>query len=97
MSKEYIYTKQHLIDIVQQLKDYTKESRLILGNDEREAIKFVDIFLNELDNKKEQELLFNFIMYLEKKQGFLLLSEINYSSLPDNNLKSIIQEFLKND
>lgn len=49
MSKEY--TKQDLIDLVQSLKDYTHESRNILGNDEREAEEFVNIFLN----KKEEE------------------------------------------
>ena len=40
------YTKQDLIDLVQGLKDYTKESHTILGHDDREAIEFVDIFLD---------------------------------------------------
>jgi hypothetical protein len=40
------YTKQDMIDLVQGLKDYTKESHTILGHDEREASEFVDIFLD---------------------------------------------------
>lgn len=32
--------------LVEQLKDYTKEAQCILGNDEREASEFVDIFYN---------------------------------------------------
>jgi len=45
-AKETLYTKQDLIDLVQGLKDYTKESHTILGHDDREAIEFVDIFLD---------------------------------------------------
>lgn len=45
-AKEYLYTKQDLIDLVQGLKDYTKESHTILGHDDRDAIEFVDIFLD---------------------------------------------------
>jgi flagellar biosynthesis/type III secretory pathway protein FliH len=45
-AKESFYTKQDLIDLVQQLKDYTKESHTILGHDDRDAIEFVDIFLD---------------------------------------------------
>lgn len=37
--------KQQMIDLVQSIKDYTLESRNILGHDEREAYEFVDIFL----------------------------------------------------
>ncbi len=36
--------KQRMIDLVQQLKDYTRESNNVLGFDEREASEFVDIF-----------------------------------------------------
>ena len=36
--------KEQKILLVEQLKDYTKESQCILGNDEREASEFVDIF-----------------------------------------------------
>ena len=39
--------KQRMIDLVQQLKDYTKESRNVLGFDEREACEFVEIFTNQ--------------------------------------------------
>jgi len=39
--------KQRMIDLVQQLKDYTRESHNVLGFDEREAREFVDIFNNE--------------------------------------------------
>lgn len=49
-AKEYLYTKQDLIDLVQGLKDYTKESHTILGHDDREPIEFVDIFLNEISD-----------------------------------------------
>jgi hypothetical protein len=43
---ETLYTKQDLIDLVQGLKDYTKESHTILGHDDRESSEFVDIFLD---------------------------------------------------
>jgi hypothetical protein len=45
-AKETLYTKQDMIDLVQGLKDYTKESHTILGHDDRDAIEFVDIFLD---------------------------------------------------
>jgi hypothetical protein len=35
---------QRLIDLVEQLKNYTKEAKCILGDDEREASEFVEIF-----------------------------------------------------
>lgn len=38
--------KQRMIDLVQQLKDYTRESNNVLGFDEREASEFVEIFYN---------------------------------------------------
>ena len=44
--KEALYTKQDLIDLVQGLKDYTNESKSILGQDDRDASEFVDIFLD---------------------------------------------------
>jgi hypothetical protein len=37
--------KEMLCDLVQSLKDYTKESQIIFGYDEREPIEFVEIFL----------------------------------------------------
>jgi hypothetical protein len=39
--------RQRMIDLVQQLKDYTRESNNVLGFDEREASEFVEIFYNE--------------------------------------------------
>jgi hypothetical protein len=39
--------KQRMIDLVQHLKDYTRESNNVLGFDERETSEFVDIFYNE--------------------------------------------------
>jgi hypothetical protein len=42
------YSEEDLIDLVQQLKDYTKEGLTILGNDDREAEEFVDIFTSSL-------------------------------------------------
>jgi hypothetical protein len=39
--------KQRMIDLVQHLKDYTRESNNILGFDDREASEFVDIFYNK--------------------------------------------------
>lgn len=41
--------EEMLCDLVQSLKDYTLESRNILGHDEREPIEFVKIFLNKHD------------------------------------------------
>jgi hypothetical protein len=39
--------RQRMIDLVQQLKDYTRESNNVLGFDEREASEFVEIFYNK--------------------------------------------------
>jgi hypothetical protein len=39
--------KKRMIDLVQQLKEYTRESNNILGFDDREASEFVDIFYNQ--------------------------------------------------
>jgi len=35
---------QRLIDLVEQLKNYTQEAKCILGDDERDASEFVEIF-----------------------------------------------------
>jgi hypothetical protein len=39
--------KQRMINLVQHLKDYTRESNNVLGFDDREASEFVDIFYNK--------------------------------------------------
>jgi hypothetical protein len=39
--------KQRMIDLVQHLKNYTRESNNVLGFDERETSEFVDIFYNK--------------------------------------------------
>ncbi len=39
--------KEQKILLVERLMEYTKESQIVLGNDEREASEFVDIFYNE--------------------------------------------------
>jgi hypothetical protein len=39
--------KQRMIDLVQRLKDYTRESHNVLGFDEREACEFVELFNNQ--------------------------------------------------
>lgn len=44
--------REQMIELVQQLKDYTRESRNILGHDEREASEFVDIFYNNIYGKE---------------------------------------------
>ena len=46
--------KQRMIQLVQQLKDYTRESGNVLGYDEREASEFVDIFLNKTYRDEKQ-------------------------------------------
>jgi hypothetical protein len=46
--------KCHKILLVEQLKEYTKEAQCILGNDEREASEFVDIFHQTNFKYKEQ-------------------------------------------
>ena len=51
-AKEYFYTKQDLIDLVESLKNYTRESHTILGHDDREPIEFVDIFINEISDEE---------------------------------------------
>jgi hypothetical protein len=55
MKNIFLYTKQDLIDLVQRLKDYTSESRTILGHDDREANEFVEIFLNEKFEEEPKE------------------------------------------
>ncbi len=42
-----VMEKEQMIQLVQGLKDYTREPHTILGHDEREASEFVDIFYNE--------------------------------------------------
>lgn len=49
--EDQVYSEKDLIDLVQQLKDYTKVGQFILGNDEREAKEFVDIFIQPLKQK----------------------------------------------
>lgn len=44
--------KEQKILLVQQLIDYTKEAQCILGNDDREASEFVEIFY-QLNFKSE--------------------------------------------
>jgi hypothetical protein len=39
--------KEQMIDLVQSLKDYTHESHIILGHDEREASEFVEIYYKD--------------------------------------------------
>lgn len=46
--------KEQKILLVEELKDYTKESQCILGNDEREASEFVDIFYDKTFKQQEQ-------------------------------------------
>jgi len=46
--------KEQKILLVEELKDYTKESQCILGNDEREASEFVDIFYDKIFKQQEQ-------------------------------------------
>ena len=46
-----LYKKEDLVQLVQELKDYTAESHTILGHDERDASEFVDIFIK--NNKKK--------------------------------------------
>jgi hypothetical protein len=41
---ERMYSEEDMIDLVEQLKDYTKESHTILGHDKRDAKEFVNIF-----------------------------------------------------
>lgn len=45
------YTYEDMVDLVQQIMDYTKEGRVILGHDEREPSEFVDIFVTGLKQK----------------------------------------------
>ena len=43
-NNELKYTEQDLLDLIQQLKDYTREGLVILGHDEREPQEFLEIF-----------------------------------------------------
>ncbi len=51
--------KEQKILLVEQLKDYTKESQCILGNDEREASEFVDIFYQKYFKSEQDDILQN--------------------------------------
>jgi len=42
---ESIFKYEDLVDLVQSIKDYTHESKNIIGHDERDAKEFVNIFL----------------------------------------------------
>ena len=55
-AQKTLYTKEDLIDLVQGLKDYTKESHTILGHDDREPSEFVNIFLNEISDEELESL-----------------------------------------
>lgn len=46
--------REVLIEFCEQLKDYTSESRTILGHDEREASEFVDIYLNSIKGESDE-------------------------------------------
>ena len=39
----YCFTKQDMLDLIQGLKDYTREGHVILGYDEREPEEFLKI------------------------------------------------------
>jgi hypothetical protein len=39
--------RQQMTDLVESLKDYTKESLNILGHDNRDSIEFVNIYYNK--------------------------------------------------
>jgi len=41
------FNKQDLINLVDDLMKYTREGLVILGHEEREAVEFVDIFLEK--------------------------------------------------
>jgi hypothetical protein len=70
---ETLYTKQDLIDLIQGLKDYTKESNTILGYDDRDASEFADIFLNkQFGEEPEQD-------YTPEEQGWQM-DELMYSN-----------------
>jgi hypothetical protein len=47
--------REQKILLVKELKDYTKESQCILGNDEREASEFVDIFYNKTFKQQNKD------------------------------------------
>ena len=47
--------KNQMILLVQQLKDYTRESNNILGYDEREAEEFVDIYYTQTYTRLQNE------------------------------------------
>lgn len=47
--------REQMILLVQQLKDYTRESNNILGYDEREAEEFVDIYYTQTYTRLQNE------------------------------------------
>lgn len=54
MRNEKSFNRDDLIQLAQDLKDYTLESKNILGHDEREASDFVDIFLSNREVKNKE-------------------------------------------
>lgn len=53
LNKGKEYTYENMVDLVNQLMDYTREGRTILGHDEREPSEFVDIFIEGLPKEDE--------------------------------------------
>lgn len=48
---ENLFTKQDMCNLIQSLKNYTREGNVILGFDEREPEEFLEIFLTKYENK----------------------------------------------
>lgn len=78
--KEYSY--QDMTDLVSQLMDYTKESRCILGHDEREPSEFVDVFINGLPKKNE---ITEWDVVVETETNFKNLEKDNILTININN------------
>ena len=49
-----LYTEEDLIDLVEKIKDYTRESHIIIGHDERTSKEFVTTFLEDRKSDKVQ-------------------------------------------
>lgn len=83
--KEYTY--QNMVDLVNQLMDYTKEGRTILGHDEREPSEFVDIFIEGLPKEDEVN---EWEVIVDTQTTFVNSSKDSSLTINPNNLPLII-------
>ena len=90
MKKEEI--REILIDFLDSIRDYERESNNLIGHDERESIEFVDIYLAQSLTEQEQPK--QSVVSDEEIETWAKSLESNESDLPET-LKIHIQKKIK--